>query len=35
MADKTEEMEHNASDFADMARQIREQNERKSKGFGF
>lgn len=35
MADKTEEMEQNASDFADMARQIREQNERKSKGFGF
>jgi len=28
-------MEQNASDFADMARQLREKHEAKSKGLGF
>ena len=34
MADQTAEMEDNAADFADMAKIMRERNEKKSKGFG-
>ena len=35
VAETTAEMEQNASDFADMARQLREKHEAKSKGLGF
>jgi ankyrin repeat protein len=35
MAEQTAEMEENASDFADMARMMREKNEKKAKGLGF